>query len=96
RSTRDDDIARLASFAVELLPSLSTAEIEARWSGLRPATGDGYPYLGRIQDHPHLFVAAGHFRSGIQLAPVTARAIRELILGQPPSVDLFPFRPNRE
>jgi glycine oxidase len=40
-------------------------------------------------------VAAGHFRNGILLAPATAQAMAELILGETPVLDLEPFRPQR-
>src|SRR5262249_46730971 len=53
---------------------------EDAWSGLRPGTPDGWPILG---DSPvrGLYFAAGHFRSGILLAPVTARRVADVILG---------------
>ena len=50
------------------------------WSGLRPATPDGLPILGACRV-PGLFFAAGHFRNGILLAPVTALALADLLTG---------------
>jgi glycine oxidase len=41
------------------------------------------------------FVAAGHFRAGIQLSPATALVMTELILGRPLTVPLEAFRPDR-
>lgn len=49
--------------------------------------------MGRTGDHS--FVAAGHFRNGILLAPATAQAMAELILNEPPVLDLQAFRPQR-
>jgi glycine oxidase len=43
----------------------------------------------------HCWVAAGHFRNGILLAPGTARVLLEMISGEPLSVDLEPFRCGR-
>jgi glycine oxidase len=60
------------------LPSSEEMEIEAIWSGFRPTTEDDAPILG-ITDVPGLLVATGHHRNGILLAPVTARAIEELV-----------------
>ena len=41
------------------------------------------------------FVATGHFRNGILLAPATAYVIADLIEGKPPAFDLTPYSPNR-
>ena len=41
------------------------------------------------------WVATGHFRNGILLAPGTARLLSQLVLGEDPEVDLTPFRLNR-
>jgi glycine oxidase len=43
----------------------------------------------------HQFVATGHFRNGILLAPGTAQLIADLIEGQPSVLDLAPFAPRR-
>jgi glycine oxidase len=40
------------------------------------------PYLGLVPGHDNLLIAAGHFRAGLQLSPVTAVLIRQLVLGQ--------------
>ena len=64
------------------------------WAGLRPCTKDGLPILGPT-GIAGLFVAAGHFRHGILLAPITANLMAELLLtGRPPS-DLVPCSPER-
>ena len=49
------------------------------WAGLRPGSPDGRPYLGATALEGYV-VAAGHFRNGILLAPITARLIAELIV----------------
>lgn len=56
-------------------------EVE-RWAGLRPATPDAAPILGPVPDGPEgLFLALGHYRNGILLAPETAAALAPAILG---------------
>jgi len=80
--------AELLSFAASLLPSTAELPIETSWSGLRPATADGLPFMGRL---PHLkngWIAAGHFRAGLQLSPATAIVMRALMLGKTPEVDV--------
>lgn len=85
----------LIRFATRLVPSLASAEIEKTWAGLRPGSIDGLPYLGRLPGFENAFVAAGHFRAGIQLSPATARVMSELITCVEPSIRLDEFRVNR-
>jgi glycine oxidase len=95
KRTTASAIQDLLGFAQSLVPPLATAHVENCWAGLRPSSPDGIPYLGRVPGFENLFVAAGHFRAGIQLAPITGLAMKELILGQPTTVPLESFRPDR-
>jgi glycine oxidase len=64
----------------ELLPEAWGATfLEAR-AGLRPATTDGLPVIGRSADLPGLVYATGHFRNGVLLAPLTATLVADLVL----------------
>jgi glycine oxidase len=64
----------------ELLPEAWRATfIEAR-AGLRPATSDGLPIIGRSTETPGLIYATGHYRNGVLLAPLTAAVVADLIL----------------
>ena len=69
-------ISQILGAALELCPELCSAEVVETWSGLRPGTPDALPILGRTHIDG-LLVATGHYRSGILLAPITARLIRE-------------------
>ena len=89
-------VRQLLEFAVSLVPTLGDAPLERCWAGLRPGTLDELPYLGRVPGFDNLFVAAGHFRSGIQLSPATGLLLKELLLGQKLTVPLEPFRLDRE
>ena len=77
------------------MPALTNAGYERSWAGLRPGSLDGLPYLDRLPGTENLFVAAGHFRSGLQLSPATAVLIRQLVLGQEPSIPLDAFACDR-
>ena len=79
----------LITAAIRLVPSLSAARFSTAWSGLRPATPDGLPLLGD-SGIPGLFLATGHFRNGILLAPVTARLLADRLVGES-GRDLSPF-----
>lgn len=95
RGTTDEAIDRLLDFAHDVLPATGELTLERRWAGLRPCSADGLPYMGRLEEFDNLFVAAGHFRSGLQLSPGTAKVMTDLVQGRKPSVDLTDFRPNR-
>jgi len=88
-------VAGLLAFAAELVPSLAGAALERCWAGLRPGSPDGLPFLGPVPDCSNLFVAAGHYRAGIQLSPATGRCMTDLLLGRPPAVPLEAFQLDR-
>lgn len=80
--------------AMKLAPELEKARIEETWAGLRPDSPDHQPIIGPT-DVEGLFIATGHFRSGILLAPITARLIREWVSTQKVSVDWGNVSPMR-
>ncbi|MBI2931505.1 MAG: FAD-dependent oxidoreductase [Planctomycetes bacterium] len=88
-------VAGILSAALEIAPVLAELPIVQTWAGLRPATPDRLPYLGRPPDLSGLVLATGHFRNGILLAPITAALIADLIAGRTLPIDLSPFRVDR-
>jgi glycine oxidase len=93
-------LALLRRRAAALWPPAAYAPEVDSWSGLRPATPDELPFIGAIQEtggsqRAPQFLAAGHHRNGILLAPGTARVIADLVCGKTPAVDLAPFAPHR-
>jgi glycine oxidase len=87
-------IQRLHQAAANLVPAIGEAKILEAWPGLRPGSPDDLPILGPGR-MPGTYVATGHFRNGILLAPVTAVLMTELIMGRQPRLDLSPFSTNR-
>jgi len=87
-------LSALSASALELVPALGDAPFHSAWAGLRPATPDDRPAIGRART-PGLLYACGHLRSGILLAPVTARIVTRLLLDEDPGMDLSPFDPCR-
>lgn len=79
----------------ELLPDAWRAEFVDARAGLRPATTDGLPLVGRSASNDRVVYATGHFRNGILLAPLTAALVADLILEgrSDPALDLM--RPER-
>lgn len=94
KRTVPETIQRLHRAALELVPKLRDAKILEDWAGLRPGTPDALPILGPT-DYPGYFVATGHFRDGILLAPVTAKVMTAVIEGRKPEFDLRTFAAKR-
>jgi glycine oxidase len=87
-------IQRLHRAAIDMIPELRNAKILEDWAGLRPGTPDSLPILGATAT-PGYYVATGHFRDGILLAPITAQIMAEVITGTNCNYDLKPFSPAR-
>lgn len=95
RAVTAEGIAGLLQGAIELVPSLRDLPIARTWCGFRPWAPDSLPVLGPWPGIDRLFVATGHFRNGILLAPITARLMTEWITGGPPSLAVKDFLPDR-
>ena len=85
----------LLDAACELLPEARSATFLAARAGLRPATPDELPVLGSDPETPAIVHAAGHYRNGVLLAPITARVIADLIVDGKRDACLEAFRPGR-
>jgi glycine oxidase len=73
--------------AEALWPELKRHSPVERWIGFRPAAADMLPKIGRVGG-ANVWLAYGHYRNGILLAPVTAERIAAEItsgLGTPSS-----------
>jgi glycine oxidase len=96
KKTTATGVIDLLDFGCAMIPKLRNAEVEKCWAGLRPGSPDGMPFLGAIPGFDNAFVAAGHFRAGIQLSPGSAKVTAEVILGQKPTIPLGSFRLYRK
>jgi glycine oxidase len=94
KQTVTETIQKLRHAAMDVVPKLAEARILEDWAGLRPGTPDALPILGATAT-PGYFVATGHFRDGILLAPVTARVMGQVIAGEKPEFDLKAFGEER-
>lgn len=70
---------RLLREGVLLWPALSQLQPVAQWAGLRPCGPGIAPLLEPAAGCPGLFLATGHHRLGITLAPSSAERIAELM-----------------
>jgi glycine oxidase len=88
-------VRQLLDGALALLPELARASFEAPFVGLRPATPDGLPLVGPVPGFEGLWIAAGHFRNGVLLAPVTGALLAAQLLGRPVDAEAAALRPDR-
>lgn len=88
-----EQIETLRTAAIALCPALAAAPILETWVGVRPGTPDHAPILGESRT-PGLFIATGHFRNGILLAPVTAKLMADLLLEHTQGDLAAAFAPN--
>lgn len=75
-------VAAILAAAAELSPRLRELPICDAWAGLRPASSDGRPIIGADPAVRGYYVATGHFRDGVLLAPLTAHLIAALVRGE--------------
>ena len=84
---REDDtrvteaaIADLKERAAMICPVLGKAETTMKWAGVRPGTTNHAPVIGWTHV-PGIALAAGHYRNGILLAPLTGEVVGDLVFG---------------
>ena len=72
-------IDRLVSEARQAVPALESVKIEQVQPGLRPATSDLYPVIGRIAPDSNFLIGGAHFRCGITLGLQTGKDLADMI-----------------
>ncbi|MEZ6059524.1 MAG: glycine oxidase ThiO [Planctomycetaceae bacterium] len=83
-----EGVSGLLRFAESLVSDLRSAEVVRSWSGLRPGSPSELPYLGQVPGYDNMFVAAGHFRSGLQMSPGSGQILADLLLDREPRIRL--------
>lgn len=81
--------------AKHLFPDLNLDRQERFWLGFRPSTPDSLPYLGPVNGHRGLYFALGHGHTGLTGAPMSAKALAHLIVGEDSPIDLQSYQPQR-
>jgi len=80
-------VSELAARASALVPASASLKPESIWIGFRPATDAAAPHIGRVTLNnaaSRLWLAYGHYRNGILLAPATCDRICQEIIGNCP------------
>ncbi|HEX2914290.1 MAG TPA: FAD-dependent oxidoreductase [Chloroflexia bacterium] len=92
-----DGLRELGQLVHKLAPALDKAPIKETWAGLRPGTSGDRPMLGPIPELPSLWLAAGHYRSGILMAPSTAELLAGALLNDSAALArLNDFKPHAD
>ncbi|QDT33133.1 glycine oxidase ThiO [Thalassoglobus polymorphus] len=91
KANTTEGVKGLLEFATQVVPILKDAELVKTWSGFRPATLRGVPYLGWSKKIDNLFVATGHFRDGLAQSTGTAKLVGDIILDRKTSIDVSAF-----
>jgi glycine/D-amino acid oxidase-like deaminating enzyme len=88
-------LKRMLERTFAFIPSLRGLQALRVWTGFRPTTPDGRPYLGAVPGASDQWVAAGHEGLGVTTSLGSARLLLDLILGRPPAIDPTPYAPSR-
>ncbi|UJB19813.1 MULTISPECIES: NAD(P)/FAD-dependent oxidoreductase [Lysobacter] len=88
-------LQRMLERAFAFLPMLRELQALRVWTGFRPTTADGRPYIGAAAVRADTWVAAGHEGLGVTTALATAQVLIDQILRRAPAIDPAPFLPER-
>jgi glycine/D-amino acid oxidase-like deaminating enzyme len=78
-----------------LVPAAASRPTAYAWSGFRPYSGDLKPVIGQVPNQEKVFVAAGHFKKGVMMAPVTGKILADLITQGQTELNIAALDPAR-
>lgn len=90
-------ITGLKKSVAEFLPEYSVDDLDGHtvWTGLRPCSPDGLPYVGKLAGYKNLYTSTGHAMMGMSLAPSCGKIIAGLISENRSELYHFLIDPNR-
>ena len=88
-------LKRMLARSLRYLPGLRHLPVVRSWTGFRPVSLDGRPYIGRVPAVADVWVAAGHEGLGITTALGTARLLLDQLMQRHTAIDATPFDPAR-
>lgn len=95
KRTTEEAAKSLHETALDIIPALADFEVEHHWSGLRPGSPEGIPYIGSVTGLENLFINAGQFRNGLVLAPASTRLLADMLLGRDTIISAEAYRMDR-
>ncbi len=75
--------------------NMALPEKTAVWSGLRPCSPDGLPFIGRLPPWENVTLATGHGMMGLSLGAATGKLVSELVMRESESIPIDGFNPSR-
>jgi glycine/D-amino acid oxidase-like deaminating enzyme len=92
----DADLVRAGFASLKAAyPALQGVKIAQSWGGLVDMTPDMIPVISAIDSLPGFFVSAGFSGHGFGVGPAAGQLAADLIAGDRPIVDPYPYRHNR-
>lgn len=88
-------VRQMLQRSFRFLPGLRDLDALRIWTGFRPVSADGLPYLGRVPGLTDIWVAAGHEGLGVTTSLGSARLLVDQLLGRPTAIDAAPYDPAR-
>ncbi|MDQ0611476.1 glycine/D-amino acid oxidase-like deaminating enzyme [Variovorax sp. W1I1] len=87
-------LARMLQRTLDYLPGLGNLNAVRSWTGMRAASPDGLPLLGKHPWREKLWLAVGHEGLGVTTAPGSAHLLGALMTGAAPEFDAAPYAPR--
>jgi glycine/D-amino acid oxidase-like deaminating enzyme len=76
-------------------PELRDLKVEERWAGMIDVTPDAIPVISAVEQPRGYFLATGFSGHGFGIGPGAGKLAAELVMGEPTTVDVAPFRFGR-
>lgn len=89
-----EGLNKITANALEISHALAKLPMKDSWAGLRPFAENKMPIIGASEKVKGLYYAAGHYRNGILLAPITAELLSNEIVNETQSPLLKDFAPK--
>ncbi len=93
KATTEKGRVDLMAFVEDICPVIANYPIEQHWSGLRPGSPDGTPYIGEHPTISGVYINSGHFRNGVVMAPASALLLSDIIQGNQLDIDKSKYMP---
>jgi len=87
-----EEVARRVTFH---LPVAAQARVVRQWAGLYDMTPDSQAILGGTPQVEGFYLDVGWSGHGLMLGPIVGKVLSEIIVGEPPSIDVSAIRPER-
>lgn len=95
RSIETKAIEKLVQRASEIFDIPTGTENIHPWTGLRPSSPDGMPYIGPLGNAPRVIAATGHGMLGTMMSMGTAKIVADMVAGRATSREMMKFLPTR-